>query len=166
MADINDSIIGFGGGCHWCTEAVFQSIIGVETVQQGFIKSRPPYEQYSEAVLIEYDPDKIDVAILIDIHLRTHASMSAHKMRGKYRSAIYNTDDDDTDYRIILDVLQQEFDQDLVTQILPIEDFKLSDERFQNYYKKGPEKPFCKNYIDPKLSLLWRKYTKNYKDNA
>lgn len=48
--------IGFGGGCHWCIEAVFQSLTGVSKVTQGFIASNPPNEAYSEAVIIEYDP--------------------------------------------------------------------------------------------------------------
>lgn len=156
--------IGFGGGCHWCTEAVFQSLNGVMHVQQGFIKSAAPHDEYSEAVLVEYDPQIIAINILLDIHLRTHASMSAHKMRGKYRSAIYFCIEDQTNYHSMLGALQHEFEKPLVTQILPLVAFKLSDERFQNYYQNGPEKPFCKNYIDPKLTMLRKCYSKNYKE--
>jgi len=47
--------IGFGGGCHWCTEAIFESLRGVQRVQQGFACSHPPAEQYSEAVLVDFD---------------------------------------------------------------------------------------------------------------
>ena len=48
--------IGFGGGCHWCTEAVFQSLRGVTEVEQGFIKSHAPHDRYSEAVVVTYHP--------------------------------------------------------------------------------------------------------------
>ena len=48
--------IGLGGGCHWCTEAVFQSLIGVQNVAQGFIKSLPPADTWSEAVIVNFEP--------------------------------------------------------------------------------------------------------------
>jgi len=66
--------IGFGGGCHWCTEAVFQKLRGVASVEQGFIRSRPPYETFSEAVIVSFDAAQISLSVLTEIHLRTHAS--------------------------------------------------------------------------------------------
>ena len=82
--------VAFGGGCHWCTEAVFQALAGVEQVEQGFVKSRPPHDCFSEAVVVHFNAQIIPVKTLIEIHLRTHASSSAHTMRGKYRSAVYS----------------------------------------------------------------------------
>jgi len=81
--------IGFGGGCHWCTEAVFQALNGVQKVEQGFIRSDPPQDSFSEAVIVTFDSKILSLETLIEVHLRTHASTSSHKMRGKYRSAIY-----------------------------------------------------------------------------
>ncbi len=81
--------IGLGGGCFWCSEAVFQNLRGVAQVAQGFIYSHPPHDSLSEAVLVDFDPAQISLADLIEIHLRTHASTSQHSMRQKYRSAIY-----------------------------------------------------------------------------
>ncbi len=156
--------IGFGGGCHWCTEAVFQSLNGVENVDQGFISSDQPYNEYSEGVSIDFDESVISELVLIEIHLRTHASGSLHKMRGKYRSAIYYFNDQQKQRCIkILAKLQKNFDTERVTQILPFRTFKASDERFQNYYEKGPERPFCQNYIDPKLKILRNAYSKHYR---
>ena len=80
---------GFGGGCHWCTEAVFQSLRGIVRVRQGFIAADPPYDGFSEAVAVAWDPVRISLEDLVAVHLATHASTSMHKMRGKYRSAIY-----------------------------------------------------------------------------
>ncbi len=54
--------------------------------------------------------------------------------------------------------LQEEFEQKLVTNVLPFVAFKESDARFQNYYLENPDRPFCKNYIDPKLSLVRRQF--------
>lgn len=151
--------IGFGGGCHWCTEAVFQSLKGVQHVAQGFIKSDPPADTWSEAVIVTFDPAEIDLAALIEIHLRTHASTSHHKMRGKYRSAIYTFDEaQQRASRAEINHLQSEFDEDIVTNVLPFGAFRESDERFHNYYQSDPERPFCKTYIDPKLIKLRQLY--------
>jgi len=157
--------IGFGGGCHWCTEAVFQTLRGVGEVEQGFIRSDEPYDEFSEAVIVTYDPDEISLDILMEVHLRTHASTSRHKMRGKYRSAIYIFDEDDhAQIADLLRALQDGFDEKLVTQLLQFQEFKPSDERFQNYFQKDPEKPFCRTYIDPKLKLIREEFGSRMKD--
>jgi len=151
--------IGFGGGCHWCTEAVFQALRGVKSVDQGFVKSDPPYDTFSEAVLVEFDPATIPLGVLIEVHLRTHASTSNHKMRGKYRSAIYVFGGvQEKNSSVILNQLRGDFEKKLVTNVLNMGEFEHSSERFKNYYASGPEKPFCQTYIDPKLSLLRADY--------
>ena len=61
--------IGFGGGCHWCTEGVFQSLLGVENVQQGWISSLGEYSEYSEAVIVSFNEEVIALEELIKIHL-------------------------------------------------------------------------------------------------
>ncbi len=151
--------IGFGGGCHWCTEAVFQALSGVENVAQGFIRSVPPDESFSEAVVVTFDPAQIELRTLVEIHLRTHASTSAHKMRGKYRSAVYAYDAEQADAsQAALESLQGNFDERLVTRVLMFEGFKESDARFRNYYQSDPARPFCRTYIDPKLALLRERF--------
>ena len=156
--------IGFGGGCHWCTEAVFQSLRGVMSVQQGFIRSRPPFETFSEAVIVSFDAQIISLSILTDIHLRTHSSQSAHSMRGKYRSAVYVYDAAQREAaETVLKALQEGFDAPLVTQVIDFVEFMPSEARFQNYYASGPERPFCKTYIDPKLDKLRKMFGEHYK---
>lgn len=147
--------IGFGGGCHWCTEAVFQSLRGVTKVEQGFIKSHAPRDSYSEAALITFDSSVIPLDVLIDVHLRTHASTSPHKMRGKYRSAVYVfSQETAAETSAILEELQSCFTDKIVTMVLPFDGFKPSLEQFQNYYQTNTERPFCKTYIDPKLAKI------------
>ncbi len=152
--------IGFGGGCHWCTEAVFNQLIGISKVHQGFIKSEPPNDYFSEAVVIEFNPQEIPLKELIEIHLRTHASTSNHSMREKYRSAIYTyTHEQAAEVASILKQLQTEFEKKLITQVLPFVEFQSSEEKYQNYFDKNAEGQFCKTYIDPKLNLLRQKYS-------
>jgi len=147
--------VGFGGGCHWCTEAVFQSLIGAEKVEQGWIASEGEASTFSEAVIVHFDASRISLEVLIEIHLHTHKSTSEHSMRKKYRSAIYYFDAEqhETVNRLLND-FQTKFNDRLITQILPYIRFRPSGMEIENYYFKNPKKPFCKSFIDPKLKLL------------
>lgn len=154
---MNQVKIGFGGGCHWCTEAVFQSLRGISNVEQGFIKSLAPHDSFSEAVVVTFDPEIIPLKILIDVHLRTHSSTSHHKMRGKYRSAVYVFAHDQAKaVQQHINAAQGDFDEPIVTMTLPFVGFDPSPERFQRYYETNAGKPFCTTYIDPKLSEIRR----------
>ncbi|MEQ8823164.1 MAG: peptide-methionine (S)-S-oxide reductase [Filomicrobium sp.] len=158
---------GFGGGCHWCTEAVFQSLRGVISVEQGFIAAPPPNDSLSEAVLVSFDPSEIGFEVLIEIHLRTHSSTNAHAFRKKYRSAVYVFDDEQgASARLILEALQSDFETPLVTQVVDFVRFKPSAEQFQDYYASNPNRPFCRNYIDPKLDMIRQKYSSFARDVA
>ncbi len=155
--------IGFGGGCHWCTEAVFQSLRGVTKVEQGFIKSHASHDSYSEAALITFDSSVIPLDVLIDVHLRTHASTSPHKMRGKYRSSIYVLSQQvAAETSAVLEKLQGGFADKIVTMVLPFDGFKPSLEQFHDYYRTNSERPFCKTYIDPKLAKIRRRFGNYY----
>ena len=151
---------GFGGGCHWCTEAVFQSLRGVTDVKQGFIASDPPNESFSEAVDVTWDNEQITFEDLIAVHLATHSSASRHKLRGKYRSAVYLHDPSDAEIaRRIIAQLAQDQEIAFITEVLPFRTFKFSDTRYHDYYATDPNRPFCEAYIEPKLALLRKKFT-------
>lgn len=153
--------IAFGGGCHWCTEAVFQCLIGVEKVEQGWVASTVKNSTFSEAVIVHFN-SKIDTKTLIHIHLLTHKSTSNHSMRTKYRSAIYYfSEHQKIESKVFLEDLQSNFNDKIITQIIPFHQFKPSTIEFQNYYQSNPKKPFCKNYINPKLKMLLEKFSKN-----
>lgn len=158
--------VGFGGGCHWCTEAVFEHLIGVVKVQQGWIKSQTPFDTFSEAVIVEYDPSVISLEVLIQIHLHTHSSTSDHAMREKYRSAVYFFNPSDEVF-LIKTLLKEEKENShkYITKILPFEEFKSNTKQFLHYYKNSPEAPFCTTYITPKLSKLMHEFGKHVKGN-
>ncbi len=150
--------IGIGGSCHWCTEAIFQSLIGVEEVLQGWIHSDGEATTFSEAVVITFDTNLITLEALIEIHLHTHSCTAMHSMRGKYRSALYYFDEAQKNTAITtLQLLQKDFNDTIITQVLPYVAFKLNIEDQLNYYHSNPEKPFCENYINPKLKLVIEK---------
>jgi len=146
--------IGLGGGCHWCTEAVFQALPGVEKVEQGYISSTIPFASMSEAVIVHYNTT-IDLEQLINIHLRTHAATHQHSRRDEYRSAIYYFEEElKESIKSVLNTLSRKHNKTYITAILPFIAFKPSPESIQNYYKTRPEAPFCKRYIEPKLEIV------------
>jgi len=153
--------IALGGGCHWCTEAVFQSLNGVEKVTQGYVASIDENSTFSEAVIVHFNPDKIALQTLIEIHLHTHKSTSNHSMRTKYRSAVYVfSKEQEEESKVIIEKFQKTFESKIITKVLPFSEFKASQEAFQNYYQKDPNKPFCERFINPKLRFLLEHFSK------
>jgi len=153
--------IAFGGGCHWCTEAIFQSLIGVCKVEQGWVSSTHPNATTpSEAVIVHFDTSRISLDILTEIHLFTHNATSNHNFREKYRSTVYTFyKPQELEAQRILEEKQKLFEKPLVTQVYPFGKFRLNDEQYLDYYKSNPEKPFCQVRIEPKLRVLLEKYS-------
>jgi peptide-methionine (S)-S-oxide reductase len=147
--------IGFGGGCHWCTEGVFQSLKGVLQVDQGWIQSTGKNTSPSEAVVVHFSPEVISLSTLIEIHLLTHSSSSDHSKRKKYRSAVYCFND--TQRKTVRDFIEMrnKTNQTVITQVLPFSSFELNSEEFLNYYQTRKEAPFCQKFISPKLEQLF-----------
>lgn len=152
--------IGFGGSCHWCTEAIFLSLKGVSSVEQGWIASSEAKNFFSEAVMVTFDEQQITLATLIAIHLHTHSCTSSHSFRDKYLSAIYTRN---KQQKIIagaaLKDLQEDFMEPIITQILSFHEFRLNKEEYLNYYYSNPDKPFCKNIVKPKLLEILSRFS-------
>ncbi|WP_442591357.1 peptide-methionine (S)-S-oxide reductase [Pedobacter sp. AW31-3R] len=152
--------IGFGGSCHWCTEAIFLSLKGVTTVEQGWVASSADPSRFSEAVLVEFDPQIIPMKILIAVHLHTHSSTSDHSMRDKYRSAVYTMDREQQAQAVgMVQDSQQDFEAPLITEVLRLGSFKLNTPEYLNYYFADPDKPFCRNVVNPKLQQLLKDFS-------
>ena len=152
--------VALGGGCHWCTEAVFQSLKGVSRVEQGYVASTGDDSWFSEGVIVHFDPKTIQLEVLIDIHLNTHKSTSSHSFRTRYRSAVYTfSDSQNQNSKAIIQKLQLTCDKPIITQVLDFSAFKSSRESLIDYYKSNPDKPFCVNYINPKLKLLLQHFS-------
>jgi len=155
--------IGLGGGCHWCSEAIFEHLKGVLKVEQGWIKPKE-IDSFSEAVIVTFDTDHISLDTLIEIHLYTHSSTSNHQFRKKYRSAIYTFDK--TQFEVAKEILQTKqklFDKRLITQVYCFLEFRSNEEQYLHYYQKNSSKQFCQVHIEPKLQLLLKKYSQHYK---
>ncbi|MDN3548667.1 peptide-methionine (S)-S-oxide reductase [Mucilaginibacter aquaedulcis] len=150
--------IGFGGSCHWCTEAIFLSIKGVLSVDQGWISPKNE-EAFSEAVIVEFDSRIVSLNALVGIHLHTHSCTSTHSMRSKYRSAVYLMDN--AQELPVLNAIQEyqhDFKAPIITEVVMFGDFRINSQNYLNYYFKDPEKPFCENIVNPKLRELIARY--------
>ena len=158
--------IGFGGGCHWCTEAVFQALKGVRLVEQGYISVHNESETFYEGVNVHFDPEMISLKKLIQIHLQTHNSSSDHSMRFKYLSAIYTfTEHQSLMANKILNYLKDVQEKEFITKVYAFGAFKKSRKEIRNYYRTDPQRPFCKVYIDPKLKILRENFANYLESN-
>ena len=147
--------VGFGGGCHWCTEAVFQVLRGLARVEQGWIRSTAPDDAESEAIVAHYAPGVIGLDALVEVHLATHASTADHAMREKYRSAVYTRGEAQrAEAEQALAACRTATGERYVTRVLPLVGFRLNAPEYLDYYRTRPDAPFCQVYIDPKLRAL------------
>lgn len=154
--------IGFGGSCHWCTEAIFLSLKGVVAVDQGWIAPAAANEDYSEAVIVRFLPQAISLERLIAIHVSTHSSTADHSRRWKYRSAIYTyTEPQFLQATQAIATLQSHYAQKIITQVLPFHSFRQNEAQYLNYYYENPQKPFCTSVITPKLNQLLQQFPAN-----
>lgn len=153
--------VTFSGSCYWCMEAIFQTLCGVVQVDQGFASPLNDRENVFEAVRVCFEPTRISLDTLIEIHLHMHKSTSAHSRRDKYRSAIYVADTHQksaAEHSLMKH--QRDFKEKLVTRVMLLGVFELSDPRYHNYYAQNPQRPFCRTYIAPKLQTLRQRFSK------
>lgn len=167
----------FGGGCFWCTEAVFQSLRGVESVMPGYAggeKENPSYEEVSsgrsghaEVIKIKYDPKQISFHDLLEVFFAAHDPTTPDKQGAdvgeQYRSIIFYTSElQRGEAKKFIDELETAgtFDAPIVTQIKPLEKFFEAEDCHQNYYLNNPDKPYCQAVINPKLAKLRKKFAK------
>lgn len=147
--------IGLGGGCHWCTEGIVQALRGVDRVEQGFLRSDPPADAWAEGVVATFDPAVLPLDTLIEVHLRTHSGGGTYSPNGRYRSAVYVCEAGQQEVAAtVIARVAAERGEAARTLILPFRDFTPSEQRYQDYYRTDPNRPFCRRYIDPKLDIL------------
>lgn len=150
--------LGLGGSCHWCTEAIFQSLKGVSQVQQGWLSTTTEPDVFYEGILLKFDKE-INLQTLIKIHLHSHSSTSQHALRARYLSAVYCFNDKQLKQaQSIISLSQVEFNKPLLTQAVQFADFKSSRDEILNYYYQNPNKPFCQTRITPKLKQLLKTF--------
>ncbi len=167
----------FGGGCFWCTEAIFQTLKGVEKVTSGYMGGElkhPTYMEIShgdtghaEVVEIEFDEEVITYDDLLLIFFNTHNPTTLNKQGNdvgtQYRSIIFyhNATQQQQVEKIITDLSQQNvFENPIVTEILPAADFYEAEDYHQDYFNQNQNKPYCTFVIQPILN----KFASDFKE--
>ena len=167
----------FGGGCFWCTEAVFTAVNGVNSVTSGYMGGRnenPTYEQvcggqtgHAEIIQIEYDADVTDFRDLLLIFFKTHEPTTLNRQGAdvgtQYRSVVfYETaaQKQQTEEMIAQLNVEKIFSNPIVTEVSPVETFYPAESYHQDYFVNNRNQGYCMAVIEPKLA----KFAKNFKD--
>jgi peptide-methionine (S)-S-oxide reductase len=165
----------FGGGCFWCTEAVFQMLKGVSSVESGYAggeKENPNYEQVSagstghaEVIRVTYDPAIISYEDLLTVFFGSHDPTTLNRQGNdvgtQYRSVIFYHDEEEktTAERIAKDIQDSLTDGSrVVTQILPYMNFFPAEQYHSNYYEMNADAPYCQIIIEPKIEKVKKRF--------
>jgi len=164
-----------GGGCFWCTEAVFSQLKGLEKIEPGYSggnMENPSYEQVStgktghaEVAQITFDPDVISFKEILQIFFSTHDPTSLNRqgvdIGTQYRSVIFYHDDEQKAIaeQVIKELSEDgAFDTPIVTQVEPLKAFYKAEDYHREYYKRHPEQPYCRVVIAPKIEKFRQLY--------
>jgi peptide-methionine (S)-S-oxide reductase len=171
-----------GGGCFWCTEAVFTQLKGVETVESGYSGGKlenPNYEQvctgttgHVEVVQVTFDPNVISYEEILQIFFSTHDPTTPNcqdpDVGTQYRSVIfYHSEQQKIIAERIIKELNEEkiFDAPIITGIEPFGKFYKAEDYHKEYFKRHPEQQYCRIVISPKIAKLQKLYTSKLKLN-
>jgi len=171
----------FGGGCFWCTEAVFKEVQGVHAVRSGYSGGHdlaPTYESvctgrtgHAEVVQIVYDPAQVRYEDLLEIFFHTHDPTTRNRQGNdvgpQYRSVIFSHDE--TQKKIAEQYIRQlnesgAFQRPIVTEVVPFESFYPAEEYHHDYFEQHPYQPYCQVVIQPKMEKFRKTFAEKLAD--
>ncbi|MGD9471448.1 MAG: peptide-methionine (S)-S-oxide reductase MsrA [Novosphingobium sp.] len=167
------------GGCFWCTEAVFRDVIGVESVESGYIGgagANPTYREvcsgmtgHAEAIRVRFDPAVIALADILDIFMATHDPTQLNRQGNdvgtQYRSAIFPLDDaQQAEAEAAIARANAEYGGRVVTTIEGPAPWYPAEDYHQEYWEgEGQRNPYCLAVIPPKLAKLRKSHANRVK---
>jgi len=171
----------FGGGCFWCIEAPFKELAGVRAVTSGYAggdTENPSYRAvcsgstgHAEVVQIEYDPETVSyvdlLEVLFTVHDPTQLNRQGPDVGSQYRSAIYtHSEEQQEQAEAFIEELENEgvYDDEIVTEVEPLETFYEAEAKHQDYYERNPKQSYCTFHIPPKLDKVRHKFADRLKD--
>ncbi len=176
----NFELATLGGGCFWCSEAVFEGLKGVISVESGyaggFVKN-PSYREvcngttgHAEVVQIRFDPEIISYKEILDVFFHTHDPTTLNQQGAdvgtQYRSVVFyhNQAQKEIAEEVIKDLtLKAVFNNPIVTQLNPFTAFFKAEEYHQDYFAKNPEASYCSYVIRPKIIKFQKNYSEKLK---
>ena len=168
----NLEVATLGGGCFWCTEAVFQRLRGVESVVSGYAggdMENPDYSAVSsgqtghaEVIQIHFDPKVISYENLLEVFFATHDPTTMNRQGNdvgpQYRSVIFYHDEKQKQ------AAEKMIAPPIVTELKPFEHFYKAEDYNQNYFNQNSGNPYCTIVISPKLEKLKQKFSDKLKN--
>lgn len=168
VSNSSEKTATFGNGCFWCTEAVFQNLRGVLSVESGYAGGHvenPTYQEvcgketgHAEVVRLGYNPDEISYVELLEVFFKTHDPTTLNRQGNdvgpQYRSVVYYHDAEQQEQA---ETIKREldasgaWDDPIVTEISPLTNYFSAEGYHQNYYNDNPMQPYCLFGIRPKL---------------
>lgn len=172
----------FGGGCFWCTEAVFKMLKGVSVVKPGYsggTAEDATYEKVSigttghaEVTYVEYNPEEISYRDLLTVFFGSHDPTTVNRqgndIGAQYRSVIFYTTEEQKKgaEKFIKEINTSSKDGTIViTELVPFEKFYEAENYHQNYYANNQNAPYCQIIINPKLEKVQKQFAQILKAN-
>jgi len=169
--------IALGGGCFWCTEAVYVKVRGVTDVESGYSNGQtqnPSYEDvctgttgHAEVVKLEYDPSQITTRQILEIffviHDPTQLNRQGNDAGTQYRGGIYYTTPEQKEEaeKIIRELTDEKaFDSKIVTEVKPLENYHAAEAYHQDFFAKNPYQGYCLAVAAPKVA----KFRKTFRE--
>ncbi len=168
MSDNTQTIV-LGGGCFWCTEAVFKEVRGITDVESGYSNGhaqRPSYEQvctgttgHNEVVKLTYDPAQISLRQILEIFFVVHDPTTLNRQGNdvgtQYRSGIYTTTpQQQEEAEAMIRQMSQDklFGKPIVTEVQPLSNYSPAEEYHQDFFEKNPYQGYCMAVAAPKVA--------------
>jgi len=186
MSEINNlsqQTIYLGGGCFWCTEAVFDRVQGVVDVQSGYANghvANPSYEQvcsgetgHAEVIRVVYDNQQLPLEQLLEIFFGTHDPTTLNRQGNdvgtQYRSAVYTTSE--PQFQQALHFVHQLNTQNIfgvpvVTEVQPLESYWPAEDYHQDYFVRNPFQGYCAYVVGPKVEKFLHTFSQYAKQEG
>ena len=177
MAETRTAV--FGGGCFWCTEAVFEELAGVEDVVSGYAGGDGPatYKEvcsgttgHAEVVRITFDPTAVSYRELLTVFFATHDPTTLNRQGAdvgtQYRSVIFYADQEQkqaAEEVIARLTAEKVFRDPIVTEVSPLPKFHLAEDYHQDYYANNANQGYCQVVINPKLAKFRKQFADQLK---
>lgn len=173
--------IVLGGGCFWCTEAVFDRVRGIVDVESGYANGHldhPSYDDictgqtgHAEVVKLEFDPAIISLRDVLLVFFGTHDPTTLNRQGNdvgtQYRSAIFTVNPDQA--AVAQELLQEmrdekAFDAPIVTQLEPLTNYWPAEDYHQDYFLQHPNQGYCAFVVGPKVEKFQKAFSRWLKD--
>lgn len=172
----------FGGGCFWCTEAIFKMLDGVVSVRPGYAggtKVNPTYEEvctgltgHAEVTQIEYDPERVSFRTLLTVFFATHDPTTLNRQGNdvgtQYRSIIlYTTPTQKEEAEACIQEIDDSTSEGspVVTEVKPLTTFYEAEKYHADYFAQHPDQAYCNLIISPKVEKVQKKFAELLKKN-